>query len=232
MITLRPAAERGHFNHGWLNTYHTFSFSEYHDPRHVHFRALRVINEDFVAPGQGFGTHPHRDMEILTYVLEGALEHRDSLGTRGVIRPGDVQRMSAGSGILHSEYNHSKTEPVHLLQIWIMPESRGIEPGYEQQHFSTAQRQDRLRLVASPAPRDGAVKIHTDAEVYAAVLSAGKEVMHTLAESRGAWIQVARGSVDVNGKVLAQGDGAAVENEAEVRIRAAADAEILLFDLG
>ncbi len=233
MITLRPASERGQFDHGWLKTAHTFSFADYFDPAHHQFRALRVINEDFVQPGHGFGTHPHRDMEIITYVLEGALAHKDSMGNGSAIRPGDVQRMTAGTGVLHSEYNHSKDERVHLLQIWIFPEKRDLEPGYEQKTFTEDEKRDRLRLIASRDGRDGSVLIHQDASVYATVLGPGKSLQHALDVGRGAWIQVARGSVTVNGKPLAQGDGAAIENETLVEITATGSgpAEVLLFDL-
>ena len=231
MITVRQATERGHFDHGWLDTYHTFSFSEYHDPRHMGFRPLRVINEDVVAPGQGFPPHGHRDMEIITYILEGALEHKDSLGTGSVIRPGDVQRMSAGTGVRHSEFNHSRTEPVHLLQIWIVPALRGIEPGYEQKTYPVDEKRGRLRLVASPDAADGSVKIHQDARVYATVLDPGQHVVHRLAPGRFAWLQVARGAVELNGTKLAQSDGAAVSDESTLTIVASAPAELLLFDL-
>ena len=231
MITPRPSAERGHVQHGWLDTYHTFSFDTYYDPAHTHFRALRVINEDRVAPGAGFPAHPHRDMEIITYVLEGALEHKDSLGNGSVIRPGDGQRMSAGTGIRHSEANASKTESVHLLQIWILPEKKGIEPGYEQKPFSPGEKRGRLRLIAAPDGRDGAVTVHQDVALYASVLAPGQQVEHRLAPGRHAWLQVARGAVTLNGTKLNQGDGAAVSEETALAIRAEKDAEILLFDL-
>jgi len=233
MITIRPAGERGHVDHGWLNTWHTFSFADYHDPAHHQFRALRVINEDFVQPGYGFGTHPHRDMEIVTYVLEGALSHKDSMGTGSTIRPGDVQRMSAGTGVLHSEYNHSKQELVHLLQIWIFPEKKDLEPSYEQKTFSQDDKRNRLRLVASRDGRDGSVTIHQDASIYAAVLDTGKSVRHQLAPGRHAWVQVARGSVTLNGKTLSAGDGAAVSDESVVELKGAGSqpAELLVFDL-
>lgn len=232
MLTVRRASERGHANHGWLDSHHTFSFGDYHDPRHMGFRTLRVINDDRVAPGAGFPKHPHRDMEIISYVLEGALEHEDSLGTGSVIRPGEVQRMSAGTGIVHSEYNHSRSEPVHFLQIWIVPERRGIEPGYEQKQFPAAERQGRLRLVASPGARDGSVRIHQDAEIYAALLDAGARVEHALAPGRHAWVHVARGSVRVGDHDLSEGDGVAVSDETAVHIEGTGNAEILLFDLG
>ena len=231
MIQVRPAAERGHANHGWLDTWHTFSFDSYHDPDHMGFRTLRVINEDFVAPGAGFPTHPHRDMEIVTYVLEGALQHKDSLGNGSIIRPGDGQRMSAGTGILHSEANASKTEPVHLLQIWIRPERRGIEPGYEQRAFPVEQKRGRLRPITARDAREGAVTIHQDVVLYASVLAPGQQVEHTLAPGRHAWLQVARRAVTLNGIKLNQGDGAAASEEEKLTIRAEKDSEILLFDL-
>ncbi len=197
MITIRPANERGHANHGWLDSYHTFSFADYHDPAHTHFRTLRVINEDVVAGGQGFGMHPHRDMEIITYVLSGALEHKDSMGNGSVIRHGDVQRMSAGTGVLHSEFNHSKTEPVHLLQIWIFPERRGLKPRYEEKFMTPAELKDNLRLIASRDGRDGSLTVFQDMELFAAKLGADKSVVHSLKDGRHAWLQVARGSVEL-----------------------------------
>jgi quercetin 2,3-dioxygenase len=193
MITIRPAKERGHANHGWLDTYHTFSFADYYDPKNVHFRSLRVINEDRVAPGYGFGTHPHNDMEIITYVLEGALAHKDSMGNGSSIVPGEVQRMSAGTGVMHSEFNHSKGEEVHLYQIWIFPEKKGVEPSYEQKFFPDEEKLNRLRVIASPQAEDGSVKIHQDAKVLAALLEDGKSVSYDLKKGRGAWIQLARG---------------------------------------
>jgi redox-sensitive bicupin YhaK (pirin superfamily) len=231
MIAIRRAAERGHFDHGWLDTYHTFSFGGYHDPRHMGFRSLRVVNEDRVAPGVGFPTHGHRDMEILSYVLEGALEHQDSLGTGSVIRPGDVQRMSAGTGVRHSEFNHSATAPVHFLQIWIEPARQGIAPGYEQKHFTEDDRRGRLCLVASPDGAGGSVTVHQDARVYAGLLPAGTKVEHRLAGGRHAWVQVARGRVAVNGEALAPGDGAALSGEPAAALEALEAAEILVFDL-
>ncbi len=231
MIRVRRSAERGHFDHGWLDTYHTFSFAEYHDAAHMGFRKLRVINEDRVAPGKGFGTHGHRDMEILTYILQGALEHKDSMGNGSVIRPGDVQRMSAGTGVTHSEFNASKAEPVHLLQIWILPERANLKPGYEQNTFTPEERSNRLRLVASGDPRDGAVRIHQDADVFASILDPGKEVRHALRAGRHAWVQVARGAVKLNGQALSAGDGAAVGGEDALRVAASAPSEVLLFDL-
>jgi len=232
MITVRRAGDRGHENYGWLDTQHTFSFGEYHDPKHMGFRSLRVINEDRVKPESGFGTHSHRDMEIVSYVLSGELGHKDSMGTGSVIRPGDVQRMSAGTGVTHSEWNHSKTEFVHFLQIWILPERRGIAPSYEQKTIPESETQNRLRLVASPDGRDGSVTIHQDAQLHVARLDAGQELSQALAAGRHAWVQVARGAVELNGTALAAGDGAAVSDERALAIRAGEDAEILLFDLG
>jgi redox-sensitive bicupin YhaK (pirin superfamily) len=230
-IVIRPAKERGHAEHGWLDTWHTFSFADYYDPRFMGFRGLRVINEDFVAPGRGFPTHGHRDMEIITYVLQGALQHRDSLGTGSVIRPGEVQRMSAGTGVRHSEANPSTTEPVHLLQIWIEPAKTGIEPGYEQKAFADEDKRGRLRLVASPDGAEGSVTIHQDARVYATVLEPGRQVVHRLARGRHAWVHVARGSLTLNGERLAAGDGAAISAEASVTLVGEQSAEALLFDL-
>jgi redox-sensitive bicupin YhaK (pirin superfamily) len=231
MIVRRPAEERGRADFGWLDSRHTFSFGEYYDPRFMGYRALRVINEDRVKPGHGFGTHPHRDMEILSYVLDGALEHKDSMGTGSVIRPGDVQRMSAGTGVLHSEKNPSANEPVHFLQIWLMPESRGIEPSYEQKRFESAEKEGRLRLVASRDARDGAVTIHQDVDLYAGIFKPGEGTRFALRPGRHAWIQVAQGRVTVNGEELKQGDGAAVAEEDALDLKAAEHAEILLFDL-
>jgi redox-sensitive bicupin YhaK (pirin superfamily) len=231
MIVLRPGAERGHFDHGWLDTYHTFSFADYHDPRHMGFRALRVLNEDRVAPGAGFPTHGHRDMEIVTYVLEGALEHRDSLGTGSVIRPGEVQRMSAGTGVRHSEHNASSTEPVHLLQIWLLPDRAGRRPEYEQKAFADAERRGRLRLIVSPDGRDGSVTVHQDTRLYATRLDAGQRVTHALAPGRHAWVQVARGRLMLNETLLEAGDGAAVVEEPDITLAGVEDAEALLFDL-
>ncbi len=232
MIVVRPAAERGRANFGWLDSRHSFSFGNYYDPRYMGFGPLRVINEDRVQPGQGFGRHGHSDMEIISYVLEGALEHKDSLGTGSVIRPGDVQRMSAGTGIEHSEFNASKTEPVHFLQIWLIPQRRGIKPGYEQKNFTDEQKHGRLRLIASPDGQQGSVTVHLDARLYVALLDAGGEVKHPLTPGRHAWVQVARGSVALGGKSLVAGDGAAVEAETELAFKAEADGtEFLLFDL-
>ncbi len=231
MIQIRRSEDRGHFDHGWLDTHFTFSFADYHDPKHMHFRTLRVINEDRVAPGGGFPTHPHQDMEIVTYVLEGGLEHRDSMGNGSVIRPGDVQRMSAGTGVTHSEYNPSATEPVHLLQIWMFPERKGIKPSYEQKSFSDTEKRGRLRLVASPDGREGSVTIHQDIELYAAVLGAGGSVRHELKPDRHAYVQVVRGSVKLNGQKLEAGDGAAISEEKTVELIGVKDAEMLVFDL-
>lgn len=231
MITVRPGKERGHFDHGWLDTYHTFSFSQYHDPAHMGFRSLRVINEDRVEPGAGFPPHSHRDMEIITYVLAGGLAHKDSMGNASTIRPGNVQRMSAGTGVTHSEYNGSDTEPVHLLQIWILPQTRNLPPSYEEKIFSAADKQGRLRLVASQDARDGSARIHQDASVYASLLEPGQTVRHPLAAGRGAWIHLVSGAATVNGKLLTTGDGAAIEQEADVEIVATAATELLLFDL-
>lgn len=231
MITLRRAHERGHANHGWLDTYHTFSFASYRDPAHVHFRALRVMNEDVVQPGQGFGTHPHDNMEIVTYVLSGALEHRDSMGNGEVLRPGEFQRMSAGTGITHSEFNPSADEPVHLYQVWLFPERKGIEPSYEQKRFDEAERRNRLRLVAARDGEDGALAIHADARIYLATLDRGRSVRPAIAPGRHAWLQVLRGGVALNGQAMSSGDGAAVSGEASLTIEAADDAEVMLFDL-
>src|SRR4051812_9722976 len=228
MIEIRHRDERGHFDHGWLNTYHTFSFDRYHDPKHMGFRALRVINEDRVSPAQGFGTHPHRDMEILTYILEGALEHKDSMGTGSIIRPGEVQRMSAGTGVTHSEFNPSKTEPVHLLQIWLLPEKKGIKPSYEQKAFPPDEIRGQLRLVAAREPSGGAVKIHQDVQLFATVLD-GETVTHEIKPGRYVWIQIARGSMLVNDVSLQAGDGVAIADESPARL--SGKGEALLFDL-
>ena len=232
MISIRRSEERGRADFGWLDSRHSFSFGHYHDPGHMGFRSLRVINEDRVKGGAGFDTHPHRDMEIISYVLEGGLAHRDSLGTGAVIRPGEVQRMSAGTGILHSEFNASPTEPVHFLQIWILPERLGLEPGYEQRAFPEAERRGRLRLVASRDGRDGAVTIHQDVALYASLLGTGEGVTHPMRPGRGAWVQLARGAIAVNGEALRAGDGAAVTDEDHVEILCReGEAELLLFDL-
>ena len=231
MLSVRRAAERGHANHGWLDTRHTFSFADYHDPRHMGFRSLRVINDDRVTGGAGFGAHSHRDMEILSYVLDGALEHRDSTGSGGVMRAHDVQRMSAGTGVMHSEFNHSDDEGLRFLQVWIVPDRRGHPPRHEQKAFPPAEKQGRLRLIASPGGEDGTLPIHQDARVYASLLAPGDRVTHALDKGRGAWLQVARGSVRLNGTSLSEGDGAAVEDEPQLVIEAENPAEFLLFDL-
>ncbi|MCG6156441.1 pirin family protein [Rubinisphaera margarita] len=231
MITVRKAADRGHADHGWLDTWHTFSFSTYQDPKHIHFRSLRVMNEDRVQPGKGFGTHPHDNMEIVTYVLEGALEHRDSMGNGEVLRPGEFQRMSAGTGITHSEFNPSETEPVHLYQIWLFPKEKNIEPGYEQKLYPEDEMTGQLRLVAAPDARDGALRIATDAQVYLSRLQSGTTVDHALETGRHAWLQVLRGAVELNETPLSTSDGAAVSDETRLQIRATEDAEIMLFDL-
>jgi quercetin 2,3-dioxygenase len=231
MIKIRKAAQRGHFDFGWLNTYHTFSFGDYYDPSHMGFRSLRVINEDVVQKGRGFPRHGHRDMEIFTYILEGALQHRDSIGNGSVIRPGDVQRMSAGTGVTHSESNASPDEPVHLLQIWILPSEEGIQPGYEEKRFPEDEKRNQLRMIISPDAASGSVKIHQDARVYASVLDSNHEVVHPLENGRYAWVQVAAGSVALNGVDLKQGDGAEVSEESAVTIAGHEPSEILLFDL-
>lgn len=231
MLTLRPSHERGHADHGWLNTYHSFSFADYYDPRHMGFSLLRVINEDVVAPGQGFGTHPHRDMEIVTVVLDGTLEHKDSMGNAAQIRPGEVQRMSAGTGVLHSEYNPSPMAPVHLMQIWIETGKKGIKPSYEQKAFADAEKLNQLRLVASPDGRDGSVTIHTDASLYQTVLQDGGQVSWPIPAGRRAYVHVARGEAVVNGKTLKAGDGARVEQETELALSSPTKGEVLVFDL-
>ncbi len=232
MLEIRRAADRGTANFGWLDSRHTFSFGDYYDPGHMGFGPLRVINEDRVSPGQGFDTHGHRDMEIISYVLEGALEHKDSIGTGSVIRPGDVQVMSAGTGIRHSEFNHSKTEPVHFLQIWIEPDREGIAPRYDQKQFPDDQKRGRLRLVASSDGRDGSIVIHQDVELFAAILNAGEQATRSFRTGRNGWLQVVRGSVEANGRRLNAGDGAAVQDEAALTVTAAVgSAEILIFDL-
>ena len=231
MITIRKSRDRGAGRHGWLTTYHTFSFANYYDRRHMGFRALRVINEDTVAPGQGFGAHRHEDMEIISIVMEGSLAHKDSTGGEGVLRPGEVQHMSAGTGVVHSEFNGSHSEPVHFFQVWILPEREGITPGYEQKLFPLEDRRGRLRLLAGPGDEEEALTIHQDARIYSAILGAGESVEHALAAGRGAWVQVARGSVTLNGVALAAGDGASVEDEPSLVITAEEGGEILLFDL-
>jgi quercetin 2,3-dioxygenase len=231
MITIRKSHDRGHADHGWLDTHFTFSFADYFDPEHVQFRTLRVMNDDRVAGGGGFPMHPHRDMEIVTYVLDGALEHRDSMGNGSVIKPGDVQYMSAGTGVMHSEFNASKTEQVHLYQIWMLPEKKGLKPAYGQKTFAEAEKRGKLRLVASPDGREGSVKIRQDTELYATVLGAGESVRHALKAERHAYVQVARGSVTLNGTALETGDGAAISGEKSVELTGVKDAEVLLFDL-
>jgi len=232
MNQVRKSNERGHANHGWLDSYHSFSFADYHDPRHMGFGALRVINEDRVAPGSGFGTHGHRDMEIITYVLEGELGHKDSIGNGSVIRPGDVQRMSAGSGIRHSEYNHAQKEQTHFLQIWIEPNVRGIAPGYEEKRFETADKRGRLRLVASPDGADGSVLIHQDARLYVGLFDGAETASLALTPGRRAYVHVARGSVSVNGIALEAGDALKVSEESGVVLAGGDNAEVLVFDLG
>jgi len=232
MITIRSANERGAANFGWLDSRHSFSFGRYYDPHHMGFATLRVINEDKVTPNQGFGTHGHRDMEIISYVLDGALEHKDNIGNGSVIRPGDVQRMTAGTGILHSEYNASDIDPVHFLQIWILPETAGLEPGYEQIHVDPEQRQGQLRLVGSRDGREGSVTIHQDVDLYATTLAPDEAVTHRLQPGRIGWVQVARGAVDLNGHALSAGDGAAIQNLDTITLAGASgDAEVLVFDM-
>jgi len=231
MITIRIADDRGPTQIGWLDSRHSFSFGEYYDPRFMGFRALRVINEDRVAPGAGFPTHGHRDMEILSYVLEGALEHKDSLGTGSTIRPGDVQRMTAGRGVMHSEFNASASEPVHFLQIWIEPENKGLPPSYEQRAYAETERAGKLRLIASRDAREGSLRLHQDASVFASILKPGESVSYRLAKGRHAWVQVAKGRLALNGQELAAGDGAAISDETAVEIAASTPAEFLFFDL-
>ncbi len=231
MITLRKSHERGHAHHGWLDAYHSFSFADYYDPAHMGFSSLCVLNDDRIAPASGFPAHGHRDMEIITYVLEGTLKHQDSMENGSVILPGDVQRMSAGSGITHSEYNPSRDEPLHLLQIWIVPDKTRIEPGYEQVHFTQDQKRNRLQLIASPEGYEGSVSIHQNAYVYATVLTPGQGVTHTLATQRCAYVHVARGEMVLNGQHLSAGDGARIMHEPTLTLLTHSSAEILLFDL-
>ncbi len=231
MLELRKAGDRGHANHGWLDSFHSFSFADYYDPAHMGFGALRVINEDRIQPGKGFGTHGHRDMEIISYVLEGALAHKDSMGNGSSIVPGDVQRMSAGKGVLHSEYNHAADSVTHFLQIWIEPDVTGIPPSYEQTHFDAASRRGRLRLVASPDGREGSVRIHQDAYVYAALLDGAERAAQALAGGRRAYVHAARGNVTVNGQPLAAGDALKATDTAEIVLENGDKAEVLLFDL-
>ena len=231
MITTRKASDRGHADHGWLNTYHTFSFATYRDPEQMGFRSLRVINEDRVAAGQGFGSHDHRDMEIVSYVLSGALEHKDSMGNGQTLTPGEFQRISAGTGIFHSEFNPSATEPTHFYQIWLLPEQKGIEPGYEQKSFDSAERQNQFQLVASRDAAQGSLRINQDARIYLADLAEGKEIDYELPADRHAWLQVLRGSVTLNDRKLETSDGAGVSEERLLKITASEPAEIMLFDL-
>jgi redox-sensitive bicupin YhaK (pirin superfamily) len=231
MIIIRKSNDRGHADHGWLDTRFTFSFADYYDPKHIHFRTLRVMNDDRIAGGGGFPTHPHRDMEIVTYVLDGALAHKDSMGNGSVIRPGDVQYMSAGTGVAHSEFNASDRETVHLYQIWMFPDQKDYQPAYDQKHFSEADKRGKLRLVVSPDGRDGSVKIRQDNELYSTVLAPGESVKHELKRERHAYVQVARGSVTLNGQQLETGDGAAISAEKSVELTGVDHAEVLLFDL-
>jgi redox-sensitive bicupin YhaK (pirin superfamily) len=231
MIDVIRSDARGTADHGWLQSKHTFSFASYYDPARIHFGALRVINEDRVAPGQGFGTHPHNDMEIISYIVDGAVEHKDSMGNTAIIRAGEVQRMTAGTGVLHSEFNHSQEEAVHFLQIWIIPEKNGLEPGYEQTLFSREDKLDRLRLIGSRDGRDGSLTIHQDVDLYASVLSPGKSISLANIEERRVFVQVVAGELDVNGQRLAAGDGAQIENESSVTLTAADESEFLLFNL-
>ncbi len=232
MIKIRKSTERGHANHGWLEAKHSFSFSDYYDPEQMGFRVLRVINEDKIKGGQGFGTHPHRDMEIVTYLIEGALEHKDSMGTGSVIKPGDIQYMSAGSGILHSEFNHSKTETAHLLQIWILPNEKGAEPRYGQKTFSVAEKSGKLKLLASPDGKNESIAIRQDASIYASHLVKGQAASLSLAAGRYGWVQIVKGAIELNGKSLSQGDGAAMSDEKLLEFKATdVDAEFLVFDL-
>jgi redox-sensitive bicupin YhaK (pirin superfamily) len=231
MIQIHRSGERGHANHGWLDSRFSFSFADYYDPEHVQFRTLRVMNDDHIAGGGGFPTHPHRDMEIVTYVLEGALSHRDSMGNGSVIRPGDVQYMSAGTGVAHSEFNASDKQPVHMYQIWMLPDQKNYAPAYDQRHFSDQEKRGKLRLVVSADGRDGSVKIRQDNELYATVLARGESVQHEMRRNRHAYVQVARGSVKLNGRELETGDGAAVSGEKSLQLTGVVDAEVLLFDL-
>lgn len=231
MIELRPARERGHADHGWLNSWHSFSFADYHDPKHMQFRALRVINDDTVEPGRGFGAHSHRDMEIVSYVLEGGLAHRDSMGTGSIIRPGSVQRMSAGTGVQHSEFNASKDEKVHFLQIWFLPNVLGIQPSYEERYFGDAEKRGRLRLIASPDGAEGSVKIHTDAKMFAALLDGAEKIERTLAQGAYAYVHIARGAVSLNGTPLHGGDGAMLRGEERLVLDQGENAEVLVFEL-
>lgn len=231
MIRLRRGSDRGHSEHGWLESYHTFSFANYQDPEHMGFRDLRVINEDFVQPGKGFSTHSHRDMEIITIVLDGVLEHEDSMGNGSLIRPGEVQRMTAGTGVTHSEYNHSQAEIVHFLQIWILPEREGLEPSYEQRAFPESERLNSARLIASRDGNEESIGVHQDVEIYSSILEPGKGISYRLKPDRSLWVQVVRGAIEVLGELLEQGDAAAIRSEELVELRASLSSEIVLFDL-
>jgi redox-sensitive bicupin YhaK (pirin superfamily) len=231
MIQIRKSNERGHANHGWLDSHHTFSFANYYDPRFTGFHDLLVINEDLVSPGQGFGTHGHQDMEIVSYVVKGAMEHKDSMGTGSVLKPGKVQRMSAGTGVRHSEFNHSKNEPLHLLQIWIAPEKKGIEPSYEEKTFLEVEKKNQLQLIVSHSGEHGSLKMNQDASIYATLLDPDKTVTHTLKSGRNVWVQLIHGSLELNGKTLNAGDGAAIEDEIKLELIAKSSCEALLFDL-
>ena len=231
MVTVRRSHQRGHADHGWLNSYHTFSFANYQDPQHMGFRSLRVMNEDRVAPGQGFGRHPHRDMEIVSYVLEGSLEHKDSMGNGSVLHVGDFQRITAGTGVEHSEFNPSATDPVHFYQIWLFPDQHGLKPSYEERSFSTSEKQNRLRLVASRGGREGSLTVHQDVDVFLSHLEAGASVSHQLRPRRHAWVQVMRGSVRVGDIILNESDAAAISEQAELQLVAVEPAEVMLFDL-
>jgi len=231
MIALRPAAERGAVNLGWLDSKHSFSFGEYHDPAHMGFASLRVINEDWIEPGQGFGTHPHRDMEIITYIIKGALEHKDSMGNGAVMKRGDVQHMTAGTGVMHSEFNHSNDELVHLLQIWILPGEQGLTPGYEEKTFTDAEKNNQLRLIASPDGREDSLVIHQDVSLYASILDQGTAITHDFDAGHSGWIQIVDGEVEINGETLEAGDGAAIEKMTSLEIKAKTAAEFLLFDM-
>ncbi len=231
MITIRHADERGQADHGWLNTNFTFSFAHYHDPDHMGFRSLRVLNDDVIGPAGGFPTHGHDNMEIVTYVIEGALEHRDSMGTGSVLRPGDVQRMSAGTGITHSEFNHSKSESLRLIQVWLLPEERGITPEYEEKSFSDDAKRNQLCLMVSADGRNGSMRIHQDASIYSSIIEEGAEIIHSITPGRHVWIQIVRGAIDMNGTLLSEGDGASLSEETVITITGRQETEFLLFDL-
>lgn len=231
-VVIRPAQERGHAEHGWLDSYHTFSFADYFDREHMNFRALRVINEDVVAPAQGFGSHPHRDMEIMTYIIKGSLKHEDSMGTGSIIRPGQIQKMSAGTGVVHSEFNASQTDPVHLLQIWIIPHTKGLKPSYQEHTLPPADEHHPLLLIGSPDGGDKVAQFHQDVYVYRGTLKAGQKVVYDVKPGRGLWLQMVKGYIDVEGKPMSDGDGASVENLTDVNISARKDSEFLVFDLG